>query len=222
MSDAPEDASIFTLEYPDAEVVIGVVCAVGADYRKISEFLVRALPTFGYRANVLKVSSFIPETGRALNLQLRLSARPESRRLKDYMDAGNKIRKHTERCDFLALIAASRLASSRNGAASDKPEPFSRVAHIILTLKRPEEVETLRRIYGTGFFLVGVFATEQERLDFLMNERDVSRDEAGRGQGLWPAYPRHFSPCGRIRRTSTRPVQAGTETLPATPVWISL
>jgi deoxycytidylate deaminase len=31
-----------------------------------------------------------------------------------------------------------------------------------------------------GFFLVGVFATEQERLDFLINERDVPKDEAVR------------------------------------------
>jgi deoxycytidylate deaminase len=175
-----EDAPVFTLEYPYAEVVIGIVCAGGADYTKISEFLVRTLPTFGYRANVLKVSSFISETAKSLNLRLRLSARPEARRLKDHMDAGNKIRKETDRCDFFALIAASRLASSRKGAASDKPEPFSRVAHIILSLKRPEEVETLRRIYGTGFFLVGVFATEQERLDFLMDERDVSKAEAVR------------------------------------------
>ena len=180
MSHDQEDAAVFTLEYPDAEIVIGIVCAVGADYTKISEFLVRTLPAFGYRANVLKVSSFISETAKSLNLQLRLSARPEARRLKDYMDAGNKIRKQTGRCDFFALIAASRLASSRKGAASGKPEPFSRIAHIILSLKRPEEVETLRRIYGTGFFLVGVFATEQERLDFLMNERDVSKEEAVR------------------------------------------
>jgi deoxycytidylate deaminase len=94
------------------------------------------------------------------------------------MDAGNKIRKKTNRCDFLALVAASRLASSRAGALSEKPEPLSRISHIILTLKRPEEVETLRRIYGAGFFLVGVFATEQERLSSLMNLRDMSRGEA--------------------------------------------
>lgn len=170
----------FTLEYPEAEIVIGIVCAVGADYNRIAEFLVRTLPTFGYRANLLKISSFIPETAESLNMRLRLSARPEARRLSDYMDAGNKIRKRTARCDFFALAAASRLASSRKGAPSENPEPFSRVAHVVLTLKRPEEVETLRKIYGSGFFLVGVFATEQERLDFLMDERDVSRDEAVR------------------------------------------
>ncbi|HUQ92926.1 MAG TPA: anti-phage dCTP deaminase [Bryobacteraceae bacterium] len=180
MSYDPDDAEVFTLEYPDAEVVIGIVCAVGADYTKVNEFLVRTLPSFGYRANVLKVSSFISETARSLNLKLRLSASPEARRLENFMDTGNKIRKQTNRCDFFALVTASRLASSRKGAASNEPEPFRRVAHMILSLKRPEEVETLRRIYGTGFFLVGVFATVAERLAFLMNERDVSKDEAVR------------------------------------------
>lgn len=180
MAERTGPSSDFTLEYPEAEIVIGIVCAVGADYNKIAEFLVRTLPTFGYRASLLKISSFIPETAKSLNMDLPLSDRPEARRLNDYMDAGNKIRKHTGRCDFFALVAASRLASSRKGAALQNPEPFSRVAHVILTLKRPEEVETLRKIYGSGFFLVGVFATEQERLDFLMNEKDVSREEAVR------------------------------------------
>jgi deoxycytidylate deaminase len=180
MAEEAASSPDFTLEYPEAEIVIGVVCAVGADYNKIADFLVRALPTFGYRANPLRISSFIPETAKSLKIRLRLSSRPEARRLSDHMDAGNKIRKRTGRCDFFALIAASRLASSRKGAPSEAPEPFNRVAHIILTLKRPEEVETLRKIYGPGFFLVGVFATEQERLDFLMDEKDVSRDEAVR------------------------------------------
>jgi deoxycytidylate deaminase len=180
MSDTSDSATNFTLDYPDAEVVIGITCAVGADYSKIGDHLVRVLPTFGYRANLLKVSSFISETAKALNLRLRLPKIPEAKRLKAYMDAGNAIRRETDRCDIFALVAASRLASSRKGLDAGQPEPFARIAHVILSLKRPEEVETLRRIYGSGFFLVGVFATEQERLDFLMNERSVSRDDAER------------------------------------------
>jgi deoxycytidylate deaminase len=178
MLEVPDKSTGFTLEYPDAEIVIGIACAVGADYSRISDYLVRTLPSFGYRANVLKVSDFIPETAKELKLYLRLPTKPEARRLKAYMDAGNRIRRETNRCDIFALLAASRLASSRKGANAGEPEPFDRVAHVILSLKRPEEVETLRRIYGVGFFLVGVFATEQERLDFLMQQRSVSRDDA--------------------------------------------
>ena len=178
MPDEREDGSRFILDYPDAELVIGMVCAVGADYSKVSDYLQKTLPSFGYKANVLKVSNFIPETAQAMKLQCPLSQTNEAERLKDYMNAGNLIRRESEHCDFFALVAASRLASSRRGFNSEKPEPFRRAAHIILTLKRPEEVETLRRIYGDGFFLVGVFSTEQERLDFLMDEKDISKEKA--------------------------------------------
>ena len=51
-----------TLTYPDSELVIGVVCAAGADYGRIGEYLAKTLPAFGYRAIVLRVSSFISET----------------------------------------------------------------------------------------------------------------------------------------------------------------
>lgn len=163
-----------TLTYPDSELVIGVVCAAGADYGRIGEYLAKTLPAFGYRAIVLRVSSFISETVKSLGLGLPLPSKPESDRLKAYMDAGNEIRKQANRCDFFALVAASRLSSSRK----EQSEPLNRVAHIILTLKRPEEVETLRKIYGPGFFLIGVFATERERLDFLMNGRDVAKGQA--------------------------------------------
>jgi deoxycytidylate deaminase len=43
-------------------------------------------------------------------------------------------------------------------------------------LKRPEEVATLRKVYGDGFFLVGVFATEKERLDYLVEQNAPKHD----------------------------------------------
>lgn len=97
-----------------------------------------------------------PSAKRALQIAAAVARRT-------VMDAGNRIRKQTDRCDFFAMIAAARLASSRTGSDSEQPEPFSGVAHVIVSLKRPEEVETFRRVYGAGFFLIGVFATEQER-----------------------------------------------------------
>ena len=55
-------------------------------------------------------------------------------------------------------------------------KPIPRFASILLTLKRPEEVKTLRKIYGDGFFLIGVFATERERLDFLIQQNAPMQD----------------------------------------------
>ena len=69
-------------------------------------------------------------------------------------------------------------------------------AHIVRSLKHPDEVRTLRRIYGPGFFLLGVVTSSAERHDFLktrkgctdsqINElfrRDEDEDEVDGGIG---------------------------------------
>jgi deoxycytidylate deaminase len=52
------------------------------------------------------------------------------------------------------------------------------VAHIIVSLKRPEEVEALRRVYGSGFFLAGIFAGEAERRRFLTKRKGLPSGDA--------------------------------------------
>src|SRR5439155_20496480 len=46
--------------------------------------------------------------------------------------------------------------------------------------KRPEEVIALRRIYGPAFFLIAVFASEDDRLSFLTNDKNIPYDRAVR------------------------------------------
>src|ERR1019366_9223003 len=70
------------------------------------------------------------------------------------------------------------LRSMRTVPATHPGQMPSRELRILcFTLKRPEEVSTLRKVYGEGFFLVGVFATERERLDYLI-ERNAPKDDA--------------------------------------------
>ena len=45
--------------------------------------------------------------------------------------------------------------------------PLPRTAHLILSLKRPEEVDTLRRIYGSGFFLMGLSSAKEHRDEYF-------------------------------------------------------
>jgi len=174
----PQEASTrLILEYPEAEIVFGVACAAGADYNKVYSYLEETIPKFGYRANPLKVSTFIPETASSMQIEIDLPGEPESKRLLAFMNAGNRLRRESRQRDLFALVAAARLASARE-QSDGSPIPFPKTVHIILSLKRPEEVETLRKIYGSGFFLIGVYSTEQERLDFLIHQKNVPRDEA--------------------------------------------
>ncbi len=91
--------------------------------------------------------------------------------------AGNTLRESTRRPDICALIASSIICSKRSKLEGD-PIANRRVAHIIVSLKRPEEVDMLRRVYGPGFFLIGIFAGEAERMRFLTDRKGLEEEQA--------------------------------------------
>lgn len=158
-------------DFCHSELVIGVVCAVGTDYEPIRRSLQKILTRYSYSSRVIKVSDLITRFAEA-----PLPDSPETLRISSRMTAGNDLCRKTKRKDVWALAAVSEINAHRpHDSSGSNAQP--RVAHIILSLKRPQEVATLRKIYGDGFFLVGVFATENERLDYLI-ERNAPKDEA--------------------------------------------
>jgi deoxycytidylate deaminase len=84
----------------------------------------------------------------------------------------------TGRKDIMALISAAKIFTTRETDSDENPVAQKRRAHILVSLKRPEEVESLRQIYGPGFFLIGVFANEAERIDYLTNRKGLEHEQA--------------------------------------------
>jgi hypothetical protein len=159
---------IETFDFCDAEIVVGLVCAVGTDYNPIRDSLASIFGKYGYNTRVVKISSLIPTL-----TDYELVDSPEIDRINSYMSAGNQGCRDSGRKDLWALAAIANINSARqkekHGEHFFVQKPMERTAHLILSLKRPEEVAALRKIYGDGFFLVGVFATEKERLEHLLN-----------------------------------------------------
>jgi len=158
-------------DFCDSEVVVGMVCAVGTDYDPVRLSIERILSKFNYLARVIRISDLITRFSDA-----PLPTSPETQRIASRMTAGNDLCRETGRKDIWALAAIAEINSHRPRDSSGA-NAQARTAHIVLTLKRPEEVSTLRKVYGEGFFLVGVFATEKERLDYLI-ERNAPKDDA--------------------------------------------
>ena len=52
---------IETFDYCDAEIVIGLVCAVGTDYGPIRDSLKDILARYGYKCRVVRISDSIPK-----------------------------------------------------------------------------------------------------------------------------------------------------------------
>lgn len=162
-------------DFCNPEIVVGVVCAVGTDYNPVRDCLTSVLAQYGYTTRVVRISALIPKL-----TAFPLVDAPEIDRINSYMDAGNAGCHDSNKKDLWALgsiadINATRIRQGDINSVSAQ-EPLPRTAHIVLSLKRPEEVATLRKVYGDGFFLVGVFATQKERLDHLLNQNAPKQD----------------------------------------------
>ena len=143
---------------PDrTELVLGVVSPVGSDLAHLEAVLSAHIKRFGYAVNTIRVSHFLRQLD-PTSLGVRLRFKPEYHRMRTHMDAGNRAREMSGRGDILALHAASEINSRRVDE-----QPLPETVHIVLSLKHPQEVTALRRIYGAGFFLVGLYTPRAER-----------------------------------------------------------
>ena len=159
------------LRYLDSELVLGIVAPVGADLENFYEVLRRRISRFKYKANSIRLSKFLRDT---VDLDVELKESPEAARLDTYMTAGNRARELEKQGDILALSAAHNI----NSARKDKSDPLPRTVHIIRSLKHPDEVRLLRQIYGSGFFLIGVIADEEQRFTYLTEDIGCTSKEA--------------------------------------------
>lgn len=142
----------------ESELVVGLVGAIGTELKRIGELLEKQLVRAGYCVHRVKISrDVIPLFGTVEHKNDQFD------RIRKLMDAGNAARDSSNDDSVLALGASATIAAKRSGDGS----PSYRTAYIIDSLKRPEEVERLRKIYPGGFILVGVYAEEGRRLRAL-------------------------------------------------------
>lgn len=164
---AESAGSTKSLSYSESEVVIGLVYAVGTDVQRVLDTTADVLKQFRYSPQPVKLSSLIMEMAARLSWPTPSNSEGEQHRIATLMDLGNKFRKLTADSAILAKAAIAKISEARASAGNGPYGPLPKSAHLILSLKRPEEVELLREVYGSGFYLVGVYASELERIRFL-------------------------------------------------------
>lgn len=163
------------LDRNDSELVVGLVAPVGSEKSIVIEELKDSFRAFGYDVLIVKLSSFLGE----IELETKLAEEPEFERIKSYMDAGNEVREKMESTDALALFAVAEIARTRQSEEnSDQPEGNPKKVYLLDSLKHPSEIKTLRRVYGDGFFLIGIYSSREKRFEFLSRNRNMSEDEA--------------------------------------------
>ena len=167
-SDLPDDGAPLP---PDNELVIGLVAAVGVDLAPVSDEIGERLAPFDYRAVDLHLTDGLT----SFPWHDALVETPYDERVWSYMNAGDGLRRNWGRKDAMALLGVSRLVFEREQLTGDETLAASRVAYVLRSLKRPEEVQLLRQVYGDRFLLIGISATETERLSHLSKRIRQSR-----------------------------------------------
>jgi hypothetical protein len=147
--------------HPGAELVFAIVCPLGTPYKRVTEALGNYLSQFGYKTEPIQVSDYFDDLLQRLGSDLLKPAGDDPKAIALHkIAAGNQIRQLAEKNDIMALVAAGVIANLRyeaNRALGLKPTqrrslPRNNTAYVISTVRRPEEVTTLRRIYGKAFF----------------------------------------------------------------------
>ena len=164
-------------ETADSELVVGLVAPIGCDRAIIHSALEDIFSTRQFKINSVRISELLQSFAGSLGVELKET--PFFDRVNSYMDAGNELRKQASRSDALALCAAHSIASirpaSNEGGLASR---LSRTVHVLDSLKHPEEIRTLRRIYGPGFYLLGIFASRSVRLKYLMKTKRLNDQQA--------------------------------------------
>ena len=148
-------------EFEESEIIIGIVSAVGTEVTRVITPLKDRLSRFGYEVKEIKVSSLL-SGGATEN---------EYERIKSLMEKGDELRKETKNNAILAYGSSKLIKEARRGNEKKK-------AYIVNSLKHPDEVGVLRKIYGQGFYLFGIHADKKRRLHYLTNDKGLTVTQA--------------------------------------------
>src|SRR5690348_12910189 len=137
--------------FPAAELVFALIYPIGTEHTGLEGAIKDYLSQFGYQTNIIRLSNYFP----VLLERLGKAWKPPkgSAPLAHYkIDAGNRIRRLTKSNNILAYEAAGlihgwrvKIGAAQDQDARDEYEEGMqpRTAHVILSLKRPEEADTL-------------------------------------------------------------------------------
>jgi deoxycytidylate deaminase len=146
------------LQSKNAEIVIGLVARLGVDTQAMVDAVRDELEKYSYRVVEIKVTSQIESFSEPLSLRTDTT----EAKYKTYIEGCNQLRK-----DLNQLNAMARFAVAGIVAARGEGDPLSRVAYVVNQIKRPEEFELLRSLYGEHYIQLSCHAHETVRINRL-------------------------------------------------------
>lgn len=175
-----------------SELVVGLVGPLGADLHGAAALVELQLGRVGYTADkTISLSGLLDLVER--DPPLPAPGSPHDEYVEERQKAGGELRELTGRGDALAVLAVAEIARRRAGhqrsqGIDDPSEPPQAIGHVLRSMKHPDEVETLRKIYGERFVLIGILLPREKRIarlsERIANSRGGVQGQEGRVRAI--------------------------------------
>ena len=167
------------------ELIFGLVGPAGTRLADLSKELTAELATFGYEVVEIRLSQLLRHF-KGFTAQAGTS---EFDRIRHLQEMGNALRSHAADGAALARAGVTAIREKRRNITGSPDAPAPAHAYLIHQLKHPDEVDLLRRIYGSSFFLVAGHSPRAKRVEELA--RRMARNENQPGQEVLFASNAH-------------------------------
>ena len=167
----------------NSELIIGLACAVGTDIKNVIKLFSDQLEKLGYESEVIKISQKLIEPTITDGLPKTISSYDRVNRL---MDQGNELRNRVSPGPYCILASGvahcinqiRRKYSTEMNREDKTLIQISKKAFIVDSLKHPDEVEKLREIYPSGFYMFVINESEESRINHLVEHKNMGKSDA--------------------------------------------
>ncbi|MGP8441914.1 anti-phage dCTP deaminase [Burkholderia vietnamiensis] len=142
------------------ELVFGLVGPTGVDLSTVCNALRAQLKAVDYEVVVIRLSELIPFYKKISDFH----PATEYHKIKELMLLGSELREETRRADIVGRLGVADIRLKRQERTGDPNRPIPRVAYIVRSFKRSEEVQLYRDIYGGAFTLISVYSPRSARI----------------------------------------------------------
>jgi len=181
-----------------SELFLAIIGATGTDMRMLFNKARQALARFDYRTVEVHLSDHLRkldwgqyDPGPPVD-----DKTPRDERLWRLMSQGTRLRQIWGRGDALALLGVSQVDAERAERAErtgwskkskELPPTLPRHAFVFNSLKHPDEVTTLRSIYGARLFVIAAYSPQESRRKRLAE--DTADDRGTTDESTWGFSP---------------------------------
>ncbi len=169
------------LEFP--EIYLGIVAPVGVDTKPTIEAIQQYFDNNDYEVIFIKITDYFKRIKRSLNIDIPLYKTPTDKRIRSYIQFGNRVRELFNDNSILASYAIFQIIEARESRfISTQRISYQKRVYIINQFKRPEELELFRRVYGRIFFQISVYSKKDSRVNYLSHKIAHERNSADQSE----------------------------------------